>query len=212
MLKIQRQKVILLIDSSGSMKGQPLEDIKRASRILQSKLDEYQKKGILCSLHIISFNDTAKFVSKHSIKNMRADGRTNLADAYNKLQLLYKGDIKYEKPPIVILLCDGCPNEGYYTSELNKLKKNKEFKNSIRIAFSYRTQDKQTMKVLTDFTDNHNNVFKEDSSKLIHHIISNSIPKIVRNSPKHRTSNKTIVKIVADDIRLIKGKQINQHP
>lgn len=204
MLKIQRQKVILLIDSSGSMKGQPIEDIRRASRILQSKLDEYQKKGILCSLHIISFNDTAKFVSKHSIKNMRADGRTNLADAYKKLQLLYKGDIKYEKPPIVILLCDGCPNEGYYTSELNKLKKNKEFKNSIRIAFAYRTQDRLTMKVLTDFTDNYNNVFQEDSSKLIHHIISNSIPKIVRYSPKRRINNKTVVKIFTDDIRLVK--------
>ena len=204
MLKIQRQKVILLIDSSGSMKGQPIEDIRRASRILQSKLDEYQKKGILCSLHIISFNDTAKFVSKHSIKNMRADGRTNLADAYKKLQLLYKGDIKYEKPPIVILLCDGCPNEGYYTSELNKLKKNKEFNNSIRIAFAYHTQDKHTMKVLTDFTGNPSNVFKEDSSKLIHHIISNSIPKIIQKNPKHKTSNKTIVKIFTDDIRLVK--------
>ena len=206
MLKIQRQKVILLIDSSGSMKGQPIEDIKRASRILQSKLDEYQKKGILCSLHIISFNDTAKFVSKHSIKNMRADGRTNLADAYKKLQLLYKGDIKYEKPPIVILLCDGCPNEGNYASELNKLKKNKEFKNSIRIAFAYRTQDRQTMKVLTDFTDKSSNVFKEDSSKLIHYIISNSIPKIVKKCPNGKTNNKTIVKVFTDDIRLVKSK------
>lgn len=206
MLKIQRQKVILLIDSSGSMKGQPIEDIKRASRILQSKLDEYQKKGILCSLHIISFNDTAKFVSKHSIKNMRADGRTNLADAYKKLQLLYKGDIKYEKPPIVILLCDGCPNEGNYSTELNRLKKNKEFKNSIRIAFAYRTQDKQTMKVLTDFTGNPSNVFKEDSSKLINYIISNSIPKIITKNPKYKTYNQTVLKIFTDDIRLVKGK------
>ena len=207
MLKIQRQKIILLIDSSGSMKGQPIEDIKRASRILQSKLDEYQKKGILCSLHIISFNDTAKFVSKHSINNMRADGRTNLADAYKKLQLLYKGDIKYEKPPIVILLCDGCPNEGYYTSELNKLKKNKEFKNSIKIAFAYRSQDKRTMKVLTDFTGNPSNVFNEDSSKLIHYVISNSIPKIIAKNPNYKTNNRTVVKIFTDDIRLIKNNK-----
>ena len=205
MLKIQRQKVILLIDSSGSMKGQPIEDIKRASRILQSKLDEYQKKGILCSLHIISFNDTAKFVSKHSIKKMKADGRTNLEDAYKKLQLLYKGDIKYAKPPIVVLLCDGCPNEGNYATELNKLKRNKEFKNSIKIAFAYRTQDKHTMKVLTDFTGNPSNVFKEDSSKLIHYIISNSIPKIVKKSPKCKLNNKAVIKIFADDIKFTRS-------
>ena len=206
MLKIQRQKIILLIDSSGSMKGQPLEDIKKASQKLFNTLNEYQKKGILCSLHIISFNDNAKFVSKHSIKKMRAEGRTNLAGTYKKLGLLYKGDIKYAKPPIVILLCDGCPNEGDYTTELNKLKKNKEFKNSIKIAFAYRTQDKQTMKVLTDFTGNPSNVFKEDSSKLINYVISNSIPKIIKNNPKRKTNNKTVVKIFTDDIKLVKGK------
>lgn len=197
----------MLLDSSGSMKGQPLEDIKRASRILQSKLEEYQKKGILCSLHIIAFNDTAKFVSKHSIKKMKADGRTNLEDAYKKLQLLYKGDIKYAKPPIVVLLCDGCPNEGNYATELNKLKRNKEFSNSIRIAFAYRTQDKQTMKVLTDFTDKSSNVFKEDSSKLIHHVISNSIPKIIKKNPRCKTSNKTVVKVFTDDIKFVNSKR-----
>ena len=121
---------------------------------------------------------------------------------------MYKGDIKYEKLPIVILLCDGCPNEGNYASKLNKLKKNKEFKNSIRIAFAYRTQDRQTMKVLTDFTDKSSNVFIEDSSKLIHHIISNSIPKKNRKNPRNKSgsSNKIIVKIFSDDIRLIKNK------
>ena len=206
MLEIQKQKIIMLLDSSGSMKGQPLEDIKKASMILQHKLDEYKKKGIQCSLHIISFNDDAKFVSKHSIKKIKADGRTNLAGSYKKLQLLYKGDIKYARPPVVILLCDGCPNEGNYTTELNKLKKYKDFRRSIKIAFAYRTQDKQTMKVLTDFTGNPNNVFKEDCSKLIHHIISNSIPKIIPKNPKHKTSNKTVVKIFTDDIKLVKGK------
>ena len=206
MLEIQRQKIIMLLDSSGSMKGQPIEDIKKASQILQHKLNEYKKKGILCSLHIISFNDDAKFVSKHSIKKIKADGRTNLAGSYKKLQLLYKGDIKYARPPVVILLCDGCPNEGNYTTELNKLKKYKEFRKSIKIAFAYRTQDKQTMKVLTDFTGNPNNVFKEDSSKLIHRIISNSIPKIISKNPRCKTSNKTVVKIFADDIKLVKNK------
>ena len=137
---------------------------------------------------------------------MRAEGRTNLAGTYKKLNLLYKGDIKYAKPPIVILLCDGCPNEGDYTTELNKLKKNKEIKNSIKIAFAYRTQDKQTMKVLTDFTGNPSNVFKEDSSKLINYVISNSIPKIIKNNPKRKTNNKTVVKIFTDDIKLVKGK------
>ena len=184
MLKIQRQKIILLIDSSGSMKGQPLEDIKKASQKLLNTLNEYQKKGILCSLHIISFNGDAKFVSKHSIKKMRAEGRTNLAGTYKKLSLLYKGDIKYAKPPIVILLCDGCPNEGDYTTELNKLKKNKEFKNSIKIAFAYRTQDKQTMKVLTDFTGTYNNVIKECSSKLINYILTTLIPKSIIQKKK----------------------------
>ena len=208
MLKIQRQKIILLVDSSESMKGQPFEDIKKASQVLLHKLNEYQKKGILCSLHIISFNNDAKFVSKHSIKKMRAIGRTNLEDAYKKLQLLYKGDIKYARPPIIVLLCDGCPNEGNYIAELNKLKKNQEFKNSIRIAFAYRTQDKRTMKVLTDFTGNPSNVFKEDSSKLINYIISNSIPKIIPKNPNYKTNNRTVVKIFTDDIRLIKNKKI----
>lgn len=197
----------MLIDSSGSMEGKPIDDIKKASLILQRKLDEYQKKGILCSLHIISFNNDAKFVSKHSIKKMRACGRTNLEEAYKKLQLLYKGDIKYARPPIVILLCDGCPNEGNYSLELNKLKKNKEFKNSIKLAFAYRSQDTHTIKVLTDFTSNPSNVFKEDSSKLISYIITNSIPKIIPKKLKYKTSNKTIVKIFSDDIKFVKGKE-----
>ena len=68
------QNVILLIDTSTSMNGTPINKIKESIQILSSNLNKYNTFYTNVNLTIISFNDQAKFISK----NKKGDYKVSL--------------------------------------------------------------------------------------------------------------------------------------
>ena len=84
------QRVTLLIDTSGSMRGNSIEKVKLAVKKLSNTIDYYNSLSSRIEFQIITFSNHAKFVSRNRIDDIVALGQTNLADAYKKLNLIFK--------------------------------------------------------------------------------------------------------------------------
>ena len=196
------QRVILLIDSSGSMDGKPIENVKNAIKALSKKIDEYNSLSSRIELQIISFATTARYISKNNINSLCAYGRTNLADAYKKLNLIFKKHTHFDYAPIIMLLCDGEPNLCDHTLALKKLKQNKVFNKSLKIAFAYGKQDEDTLRVLQDFTGNHENVLQDNRISTIKYVLQHSLPMVIKRQAKQDNKHyEDLMKIIANDVR-----------
>ena len=173
------QKVILLVDSSGSMYGCDIEAVKQSISKFSKSLYKYDGKHSRVDLQIISFSTKARFISRHNIKSIVAEGTTNLADAYTKLDLIFNKRDLFAFRPIVVLFCDGKPNTGNHKFALNKLYKHSAFRNSIRIAFAYGEQDSETRKILRDFTSNAKYMIESPKIDTFNSLLEKTIPKIL---------------------------------
>ena len=92
-------KTLLLLDVSGSMSGQPIEDLKKAVHSLE---ESYQVKWIAFDDKIIasSFNND-------NVDNLKSGGGTNFIPPLSLAVKMVKEDI-YDD---IILISDGCPCE-----------------------------------------------------------------------------------------------------
>ena len=173
------QKVILLLDNSGSMEGQPILELKRAVNKLSHSLEKYDREHSRVDLQIISFATEARFVSKHKVHTMEANGRTNLADAYKKLNLIFNKHKYFDYPPIILLMCDGRPNLCDHNKELEKLYTKRAFKTSTRLAIAYGEQTKETLQTLANFSGKHN-VISTTNIDIIRHLVESNISKEIK--------------------------------
>lgn len=198
------QRVILLLDSSGSMDGKPIENVKKAATTLSKKVDYYNSLSSRIEFQIITFATEAKFISRNNIHNIVASGRTNLADAYKKLNLIFRKHSKFDYPPIILLLCDGRPNICNHNLALEKLNHNPAFNDSLRIALAYGEQDSQTIKVLEDFAGNRENVFQNCKLSTIKYLIEQSVPKVIKQQAKADNASYTqLLRIIKNDVKKI---------
>ncbi|MBS1253206.1 MAG: hypothetical protein MAG451_02255 [Anaerolineales bacterium] len=109
--------VMLIIDRSGSMDGQPLADAKTAAKLFLDRMDLSQDQAGL-----VSFSDTGILdqpltssagAVRVAIDALSAGGNTNIADAVSKAQAELAGPrTKPDNAPVIILLSDGVPNVG----------------------------------------------------------------------------------------------------
>lgn len=109
--------VMLIIDRSGSMEGQPLADAKTAAKLFLDRMDLSQDQAGL-----VSFSDTGILdqpltssagAVRVAIDALAAGGNTNIADAISKAQTELAGPRrKAGNAPVIILLSDGVPNVG----------------------------------------------------------------------------------------------------
>ena len=173
------QKIILLVDSSGSMRGNDIEIVKRSINKFSKTLYKYDGEHTRIDLQIISFADSAKFISRNAVKSIEAFGSTNLADAYDKLGLIFKRNGEFAFKPIIVLFCDGQPNFCNHNIALSKLYNNSSFRNSKRFAFAYGKQDFETLKVLTHFTGNSKNVISSSKIEAFKNLLEKIIPKML---------------------------------
>lgn len=207
----KRQKVILLVDTSGSMHGEAIRKVKQALTRLNYKIENYKNEKVKISLHIISFKDSAKFISKNKIHKIQATGMTNLADAYRQLNNIYKAHSTFDYPPILLLLCDGCPNVEDNSKQLLKLYQNKKFADSLRLAVAYREQSTETMEILKNFAGN--NVFSSNQIDTVCKIITQSLPKVIKHN-RYLTTSKgknILVQIIANDINTYEHYKYIRH-
>ncbi len=122
----RRLPVYLLLDTSGSMAGSPIESVRRGLEQFKRDLedDTYAKETV--HIGVITFGGEAEFVTKglipfddFEIPALPADGRTPLGQAFYLLMESLDKDVKSavqggEKSdwkPLIFILTDGEPND-----------------------------------------------------------------------------------------------------
>lgn len=198
----KQQRIILLVDNSGSMTGQPIEDIKQSLAMLKQEINQYNRiNKDKKKLEVITFASESKLISNNALHKITASGNTKIGQAYRKLRYrLLKVD-KTELSPIILLLTDGAIyDENIAKMELGKLKKIKVFSRSKKLAFAYNDQTNETRRILTNFTNSKNLVFYENSSKILKQIIGSLLPKIIFKKKRPKIQ----VNILSDKIKILK--------
>ena len=124
----------LLIDCSGSMRGEPLTDAKNACRKLISEVVDLNTNEVGITSFANETKDICEMTSDKdtliaSVDNMEAWGGTEMM---NGIENSYKKILKSKKADkIIFLMTDGAPNSGDH-SEIVSEKMRKE--NNVRLA------------------------------------------------------------------------------
>ena len=184
----QKLHVILVVDTSRSMRGARIAQVNSAIADIHKYLTELQGENSNADfyLSIMTFSDKAEFLQGYHGVNVNAmtpptlvaKGYSNLHSAYEKLApQLKKESAGGMMPdfggmaPIIILMTDGHPTKAT-EKQLAELKKLPWFKSSLRYGIAIELNDTRTLKVLTDFT--------EDKDCVVPCINSGTLSKIIQ--------------------------------
>lgn len=168
--------IFFLIDTSGSMSGQPIEAVNTAMREAIPEVQKFTQENadVAVRYSVLEFSTGAKwmnttpgYVEDFKWIDLQASGLTALGEAYKMLndKLSRKNGFLQEhanNAPIIILLTDGAPTDDA-ASGLALLKENKWFKQSIRIAMEL---PGSTHSTLVDFAGGEEGVIPTDPEKL----------------------------------------------
>ena len=187
---IARQKlpVILVVDTSSSMRGKRIARVNSAIADIKDYLSRLNSETSEVDFYIsvLAFGTGSEFfewgnnthISEFAPVPITAGGYSNLHLAYEKLgEILKKESSGGQMPdfggvaPIIMLITDGHPSKST-KSELNKLKKLPWFNASVRYGIAIELDDEKTQTTLTDFTD--------DRSSVINCVNADNLAKLIK--------------------------------
>lgn len=134
---MRRLPVYLLLDTSGSMTGEPIEAVKNGVQVLVSTLRQDPYALETAYLSVITFDSAAKQIvpltelSMFQMPNIQASGTTVLGSALSTLAKVVEKEIvkttpeqKVDWKPLVFLMTDGEPTDDWKKG-LDEFKKQK---------------------------------------------------------------------------------------
>lgn len=184
----QKLHVMMIVDTSRSMQGERIAQVNSAIADIHKYLIDLQSENTNVDffISIMTFANHAEFVPGYKGVNvnamtppkLKAIGYSNLHCAYEELApVLRKESDGGMMPdfggiaPIILLITDGHPTKAT-EKQLMELKKLPWFRSSLRYGIAIELNDKRTMRVLTDFT--------EDKDCVIECIDAATLAKIIQ--------------------------------